>query len=275
MVASCAFEILKLRKRLSTWVLGGFLAISVGLFGYLFFYVLLSGVGPDLSSGDERLLTSLYPEGLVPGVLGVVSGLGGAISLTLGAMVVGGEYGWDTLKTALTQRPGRGRFFAGKLLAVAAVLAVFVVVSFAAGAGASYAVAAAENAPAAWPPVRELLLGAGAAWLILAAWASVGVFLATLFRGTTLAVGLGLIYALVLESLVVGVSFANEAVENVGRAMLGRNSTDLGLSFGEGILGGATAAQAADPAQAALVLVAYAVAATALSLLLFRRRDVV
>ncbi len=90
-----------------------------------------------------------------------------------------------------------------------------------------------------WPSVGELLRGAGAAWLILVAWATVGASFATLLRGTALAVGLGLVYALVLENLITGLSFVSETVEKVRLGLLGKNSSDLGLSF-EGAQGAAS-----------------------------------
>lgn len=275
MGASFSFELLKLRKRTSTWALGGLLVAAVGPLGYLFVYWLMTGTGGDPSE-TESYLTTFYPENVVPGVLGTLTSVGGVIALILGSLAVGGEYGWDTLKTVLTQRPGRARVFLGKGLAVAAVLALFVLASFAVGAAGSYAIAGLENAPVGWPPAGELLLGVGAAWLVMAAWASVGAFLATLLRGTALAVGLGLAYALVLETLVAGLSFVNEGVEMVGRALLGRNSNDLSLSFDDapGMGAGAPGIEAIEPVQAALVLGAYVVVALALALLLFRRRDV-
>lgn len=258
MGASFSFELLKLRKRPSTWLLGGILVAVVGLFGYLFGYLLMAGA--------ERFLTTLYPENVVSGVLGILSSLGGVVALILGSLAVGGEYGWDTLKTVLTQRPTRSRVFVGKLLGLAAALAAFVLASFAIGVAASYVIAGLEDAPVVWPSVGELLRGAGAAWLILVAWATVGAFLATLLRGTALAVGIGLVYALVLENLITGLSFVSETVETVRLGLLGKNSSDLGLSF-EGLQG----VGGVDPTRAALVLVAYAVVALALSLLLLRR----
>ena len=273
MGGSFSFETLKLRKRTSTWALGGLLIAAVGPLGYLLVYWLVTETGGDPSE-TERYLTSFYPENLVPGVLGTLTGVGGVVSLILGSSVAGDEHGWDTLKTLLTQRPGRGRVFAGKLLALAAVLAIFVVACFAAGVAGSYVVARLEDAPVAWPPASELLLGMGAAWLVLAAWTSVGAFLATLLRGTALAVGLGLAYALVLENLVSGLSLVSETAEKVRPALLGKNSSDLARSFEDAPVT-AAGAGVVEPVQAALVLAAYVIVALTLVLFLLRHRDVV
>ena len=44
----------------------------------------------------------------------------------LGVFALGSEYGWGTLKTLFTQRPGRLRVFAAKLAALGIVLVPFV-----------------------------------------------------------------------------------------------------------------------------------------------------
>ena len=91
-------------------------------------------------------------------------------------------------------------------------------------------------------------------------------------RGTALAVGL--VYALVLENLITGLSLASQTVEKARLALLGKNSSDLVLSF-EGAQRIGVGAAGVDPARAVLVLVAYAAVALALSLLLLRWSDVV
>ena len=68
----------------------------------------------------------------------------------LGVLTVGSEYGWGTLKTLFTQGPGRLRVFAAKLIAVAAVLLVFVLVVYVLAAVASWAIAVNEGAEVAW-----------------------------------------------------------------------------------------------------------------------------
>ena len=64
---------------------------------------------------------------------------------------LGSEYGWDTLKTLFTQRPGRLHVFAAKLAALGIVLVPFVLALFAAGAVASLVIAQIEDAPGALP----------------------------------------------------------------------------------------------------------------------------
>jgi ABC-type transport system involved in multi-copper enzyme maturation permease subunit len=126
---------------------------------------------------------------------------GGVLALMLGVLTFGSEYGWGTLKSLFTQRPGRVHVFAAKLLALAATLGVFVLAVFALAALASSAIAVREGADVSWPSLGLLLGGLAAGWLILAVWAAFGVLLAVLFRGTALAIGVGILYAFVVEGL--------------------------------------------------------------------------
>ncbi len=279
MGASFLAELQKTVRRPAAWVVGAILVVLVVLLGYVLPYALYTSqqgnIPPQIA---EQFLSSVYPENLTGTVLGMLGGLGIALVLVLGALFSGSEYGWQTFKLALTQKPGRLAFLSGKLLALGVVLAIFTLLAFAAGAIASYAITASQDGPMEWPgPVR--IAGAlGAGWLVLAVFAGLGFFLATLFRGSSLAIGLGLVYVLVLESLFSSFATQSEAVETISKALPAGNTNSLVSSFSgsqQVAQAGATASTGnVDPTQATLVLAAYAIAFLVLSALLFRRRDV-
>lgn len=127
--------------------------------------------------------------------------------------------------------------------------------------------------PVEWLPAADLLKGLGVTWLILGAWASFGIFLATLFRGTALAIGLGLVWGVVIESLIFSFSEQSEVIEALTKALLVRNGGELANSLGK-VPETFTVPDPADPAQAALVLSAYVLVPLLLCALLFRCRDV-
>lgn len=184
----------------------------------------------------------------------------------------------DMRELVLTQKPGRLPYFSGKLLSLAIVIVVLTLLSFAAGAICSYVVSTLQDGTLERPSFVERLKALGTGWLILATFAAVGLFLATLFRGSALAIGLGLVYLLVLENLFLGFSAQNDTVETIGRVLPGRNSVDLVSAFSEfqpGTAVGATppGIEAVGVNQAALVLGAYVVGFVILSVLLFRSRD--
>lgn len=289
MVAGFRAESLKLRNRPAVWVLGlVWLGLTV-LLGYALVYVFLVNAPPTplpedipreeregIREQDRRFqedqIRSLLPENLVSGTVPGFANLGAAIALILGTLVAGGEYGWGTLKTILTQRPGRSQVFGGKLLALWATLVVFALLVFAGSAAASYAIAGLEGSPPDWPPAGEVLRGFGAGVLILTLWGAFGVLLATLFRSTALAVGLGLVYVLVLESIVLGLPIPNDLYQDVREFFPGQNSSFLANAFAEGPL--APQSPPVDAPQAALVVAGYAAAFVLVSFLVFRRRDV-
>jgi ABC-2 type transport system permease protein len=292
MLASLGAELLKLRKRPSTWVLGCiWLAVTI-LLSYALSYALLSNAPPPTvpegtpkaqkeqlreqqEAFREEQLESLYPESLVSNLTPGFSNLGTPIALILGALAMGSEYSWYTFKTVLTQRPGRYAVFFGKLLALGVVLALLVVLTFAAGAVAGFVISALEGAPVGLPAAGDLARALGAGTLILATWAALGVLLATLLRSTALSIGIGLIYALVLETIILNLPIQNKAFQSVREFFPGQNSNFLANSFSGQTQGGfATPQQPVEAPQAALVLLAYTAVCVLLAAFVFHRRDV-
>lgn len=281
MFASLGAELVKLRKRVSTWVLASIWLAVVILLNYVLIYALISNApAPTVPPGtpqaqqeqlqkqqeqyEEQQLGFLYPEKVVPNLIPSFSNLGAPIVLILGALAVGSEYGWATFKTILTQRPGRLSVFSGKLLALGVVLALLVVVIFFAGAVSGYIIAGLSGGPLRGPPGGELVRALGAGWLILAVWATLGALLATLLRSTALSVGIGLVYSFGLEGIISNLPIQSESFTNIVEYLPGQNATALAGSF---------SGQGSAP-KAALVLLAYTAVFVVIAALVFRRRDV-
>jgi ABC-2 type transport system permease protein len=266
-------ELLLIRKRASTWIL---LAIWTALaltFAYVVPYI-------QYTNDPQRGLNDLLPENLVGTLLAGFPFFGGVLALMLGVLTVGSEYGWGTLKTLFTQGPGRLRIFGAKLIAVAAVLLVFVLVVFALGALASWAIAANEGADVSWPGAWLLIRGLAGGWLVFAVWGALGMFLAVGTRGTALATGIGILYAFVVEGLLSAlareVSLLDGLVEFFVRAngyslvaVLGVSADEVSDS-GPGSFSGPFVAGG----QALLVLAVYLAAFVVSAGWLLRRRDV-
>jgi ABC-2 type transport system permease protein len=292
MLASLGAELLKLRRRPSTWVLPLIWLAIIVLLNYALTYTLLSNVPPPTfpegtpKQQQERLreqqeqfqeqqLRSLYPENLVPNLIPGYPSVGAPIALILGALAVGSEYGWATFKTILTQRPGRTALFLGKLLALGVILALLVALTFAIGALSSLAVASLAGGPVKGPPPGELLRALGAGFLILSVWASLGALLSTLLRSTALSIGLGLVYSLVLETVIFNLPINSEPFTNSRRFFPGQNSSSLADSLSTQPPTGFTPqTPQIDAAQSTLVLLAYTAAFIALAVIVFSRRDV-
>jgi ABC-type transport system involved in multi-copper enzyme maturation permease subunit len=265
---------LVIRKRASTWILLGIWTTLALVFAYLVPYV------SYLNDPTRNPLSDVLPERLVGTLMGGFPFFGGVLALMLGVLTFGSEYGWGTLKTLFTQRPGRLQVFASKLLAVAVALIPFVLAVFALGALASSAIALREGADIAWPSASLVLRGLAAGWLILAVWASFGVLLAVLSRGTSLAIGIGILYALVIEGLLSAlageIALLDRLVEFFLRANAYSLVTVLGVSAddvsnnGPGSFSGPFV----EGTQALLVLGSYTACFLVLAGWLLRRRDV-
>jgi ABC-2 type transport system permease protein len=267
-------ELLVLRKRAATWVLLGIWT----LLGIFFAYVVPYALDPEDATGGLR---QFLPESLAGNLLEGFPFFGGVFALMLGVFAFGSEYGWDTLKTLFTQRPGRLRVFASKLAALGVALVPFVVVLFVAGAVASYVIAQIEDAPVHWPSAWLLLRAMGASWLILAVWAAFGVLLGVLTRGTSLAIGIGILYALVIEGLLSAFADSVSVLEPLTEVFVRANGYSLAASLGASVdsIGNSGPGSYAGPfvggGQAVAVLVATAAAFAAVTAWLLRRRDVV
>jgi ABC-2 type transport system permease protein len=273
MWGNCTAEMIKLVKRPANWLL---LAVALVL-SLLFTYVIPYAGYAEGTSGPtaDRGLAVLVPANLVGNSIGGLPVFLGAIMVIFGVLAMGGEYGWDTWKTVLTQGPSRSAIYAGKLAALAAGALTVVVALFGAGAAASLIIAAVEHQPMTPPSAGDLVIGLGAGWLIAAMWTAFGVLLAVLLRGVALAVGLGLVWLLAVQNLLA--LLAAPLLDWVARAqkgLPGPNAGALAAALGsardtpgvDGLVGGG---------QAALVLGGYLIGFLALGVLVLRRRDIV
>jgi ABC-type transport system involved in multi-copper enzyme maturation permease subunit len=266
-------ELLVLRKRAATWILLGIWT----MLGVFFAYVVPYALDPEDATGG---IGQFLPESLAGTLIDGFPFFGGVFALMLGVFALGSEYGWDTLKTLFTQGPGRVRVYAAKLAALALVLVPFVLALFAAGAVASLVIAQIEGAPADFPSAWLLLRAIAAGWLILLAWATLGVLLGVLTRGTSLAIGVGILYALVIEGLLSAFADSVGVLEPLTQGFLRANGYSLAAALGASVESIGSSGPGSYPGpfvasgQALAVLVATASAFAGVAALILRRRDV-
>jgi hypothetical protein len=278
LVASTRAELLRLRRWPATWVLiGVWFALDLA-FVYVFNYIAYRTgdvSGPADRVPRAQLLAGLLPEAVPSAAVQGTPLFGGAIVLILGALAAGSGFGWGTWKTVLTQGPGRGTVFAGTLVVLALTVVGIVLATLALDLGVSSVLALVEQQPVDLPSVAALAEGAGTGVLVLGMWCAAGVLIGLLTRSPALAVGLGLVWALVVENLLRGVA---DLLGGLGVVTDHLPGTAAGSLVGS--LGGAAADRApgvqtvlgAGPATA--FLVGYLVLFAAGGLALMRRRDV-
>jgi hypothetical protein len=228
----------------------------------------------DATSLLADLLPANAPHVLIQGT----PMFGGALVMIMGALAVGSGYGWGTWKTVLTQGPGRGAAFGGTLAALAIFVVGLVTVSGVVDLGVSCGIAAIEGQPIDLPPAADWASALGTGLLVLGMWAAAGVLVGVLTRSPALGVGLGLVWALVVENLLRGVSGVLDPIAAVTDHLPGTAAGSLvgALSAGEGGTGAGTPGVLTTLSGTAATgwLAVYLAGFVVLALAVIRRRDV-
>lgn len=278
-------EILKLRKRPAVWVCIAILVAILLAFGYLIEYFVYTYTTPATSGPNapppgtpsyKVLKQSLYPLHFVQNTIQGGTQLGGVLAMIIGVLSQGSEYGWGSIKTAFTQRPRRLEWLAGKLVSVALTMLLMSLLLLLVAAATSLLLALVDGADRSWPASATIVKGVLATWLIYCFWAFFGFGLATLFRQSAMAIGLGLAYALVIEALIFGLlsAFVGDPVRRVQQWFPLANAGYLVGSFGRAVRIRGETAPYADATHAVVMLLLYTVAFVVLSAVLIQRRDV-
>ncbi|MFC7496498.1 MULTISPECIES: ABC transporter permease [unclassified Nocardioides] len=271
-------ELLRLRKWPAVWVtLGAWVAMAL-MFGYAFDYIAFKTGDNSFSNEGETvstLLNGLLPVSVPDVLLRGMPMFGGALMMVLGAMVAGSGYGWGTWKTVFTQGPSRTSSLVGSLAATLVFVVGTVVFTLVLYFGVALAIAASESQSVVWPSAGAVVESVLAGILVLGMWALAGFTLGTVAKGPALSVGLGLVWALVVENLLRGVGSLLDAVETLTHVLPGTAAGSLvGSLIGVDAGGTPGVVDAISGTQATWTVLVYVVALPALSLLLVRRRDV-
>ena len=280
MINSFKAEWRKLRQRPAVWVLGGIMLAALILFGYAFNWIQLSfpskNFHPEGGLTIAQLKTALYPINFVKNSLQGVGIVGSILTLILGALAVGSEFGWGTVKTVYTQRPGRLQTLAGQVGVVSVITAIFTVAFYAVATLASLGIALGDGATITWPGAIDILKALGATWLIFESWSLFGMTLAFLFRQSAMAIGIGLAYVLAIEGILFRLLGGFDAgwVTTIEKLFLGQNAGALIKSFGQPFASPGAAAPIVTAGVAVLVLAVYALVFAGVSSLVVRTRDV-
>ena len=127
-------ELFKMRKRMMTKVL---LFVLVGIM--VVFYLLLFAVSkanlPSTGGGPrmDQIENLLGLPVALPFAMSMLASFGSVLAVILVASMMGNEYNWRTIRTALTFSEGRLRFLTAKLTAAAILILIGMVVGLATG----------------------------------------------------------------------------------------------------------------------------------------------
>jgi ABC-2 type transport system permease protein len=268
-------ELLLIRRRAATWILLGFWTAIALLFSYVLpYYAYTSNTN---FHGRAIVLYVLLPQSLISTIAATFPFFGGTMVLILGILSMGSEYDWGTLTTVLVQRVGRLKFFLAKIAALAIALIPFVLLVFLLGFLASSIIALREDQAIMLPSLWDLVRALSAGWFLLAAWASFGVLLAVLSKGTALAIGLGIIYGLVIEGIISSFGRQIDLLAQISKGLLRTNGYSLISALGGSITAagpGGFSGTTVSGTQASIVIGVYVLFFVAVSAAVVRRRDV-
>ncbi|MBM0274990.1 ABC transporter permease subunit [Micromonospora tarensis] len=259
-----------LRRRPALRVLTAVWALQIICFVYLITYIVYRSVPGESPDELRQLLTSLLPASADRTVVGALPMWGGPVMLILGALVAGGDERWGSSRTVLARFADRTAFLLGRFLALVLVLLLLSVLTIALSALCSAAIAAAEGEAIRWPGPGRLAVALVSVWLIVTAWGAVGFTLALATRNLAAAIGIGLLWTLMVENLVNGLGAVIPLFGAVGSILLSTSSGSVAAALGASGFG-------VDPVTsgpvAAAVLAGYTVVALTTALVIFRRRD--
>ena len=209
-----------MRAMLSEWVklrrrgmLGALLAaVAVSVLGTVITIVVATGHvihhrGPLGGSRTTGRLAQVAGQHGMANALVSASTLLGLIALGVIAAAVAGEFSGGTLRNLLVREPRRVRLLLGKFLALALAIAGTVVVAtiFSTVAGILTANDRGINihAWATGSGIVDLLVAMGEIIFATIGWGALGAILAVLLRSSVVAIVIGLVYALAVESILV------------------------------------------------------------------------
>jgi ABC-type transport system involved in multi-copper enzyme maturation permease subunit len=275
-IASFRAENLKTRKRWANWILLGILLAWVLLLIYLTFFLVVT-LSPRSIQGPipaSVLKRRLFPENFVPTVLNAASTIGAAIMLIFGALSTASEFGWLTVQTILIQKPTRSAVLGGKLLTLALGTLLISLATFATAALASYVAVTLDGSSSAWPTWEVMLKAFAALVLQLAVWTAFGAFLGIAFRSAAASIGGGLVYIFVGEALLGGLFRNTPVIKEILKFLPGINRDAVNAVFPLTIRDTGGTTQLVSAGRGVITLLVYLVVFTALSILIWQRRDV-
>jgi ABC-2 type transport system permease protein len=235
------------------------------------------------SCADTALRNDLREAFTIPqSIAGAVTGLVGLAPIflvILAASHMGTEYGWGTLRPALTRGAGRWQFLAAKLLLLllASIAAMLVVALFTVAASLLAAVIPPEETGAlaetgSW---TEVFVSSGKAIYAFAPYVALGVCLAVLTQSAAAGTAIALGYY-VVELIAAPLLNLTSWGQKVADFLLGNNANEWieSATVSVEVNGASSAANQPDTLQAFLVLFVYTAVLGVIAFLVFLRRDI-
>lgn len=212
-------------------------------------------------------------------ILVTYAAFGGTAFLILGAFIGGSEFDWGTWKTRLWQGPSRWGVVRAKFVTALVASTLITVATTIVGFLTSFVVSTVNGLPNNLPGALDVLGYAGASILIAFFFYCLGLCLAIITRNLALALAIGLVWTLAIETLVSQLATMWSPLAFLQKILPRSAATGLAAPFntaqgqeGLGITSDIT--DVLPPAAALVVLLAYLTIAIVVSGIAINRRDV-
>jgi hypothetical protein len=261
----------KLVRRPATWVT--FLLLA-GLLLLIFVAIIAStqqASDPDVALAARLVVT--FPEAYAV-VLSMILGIGGLLAVTYGGAIAGSEWSWGTLKAAVARGESRTRYTLLAYAAVALVAVLGLVAAFALGVAMAAVGATVLDVPLDGMGDADALGGLpeqfARAALAVSMNTALGFAIATIARSQLAGIGvaIGVYFAEGIASLFLPNVIKWFPFSAAGAVVAGGGD----VSFGNG--GGGAPSSTLDPDIAVLVVLAWLVAALAVSSVVSERAEI-
>jgi len=286
MLASLRAELLVLRKWPAAWGLLLVTPILVLLYDYVAEFISYLNLTPaDYATygTPAQAVGSLTMSQFNIIAVNQFNLSGNAPFIILGAVMAGGDWSRGTITTALLQRAGRARTFAGQALALAVAIAGSVLATFAVAAAACVVIKAVEGNGinpylAALPPALVIAESVGAALFVALTYGMLGLFLGTVCRSGAGAIAVGLLWTLIVEGTLfnLALDYPQGILRVLSGLTPGAAATVVTGPFGDP--GGGADSQnypAVTMTEAVVNLAVWMAAALILTVIVLQRRDAV
>jgi ABC-type transport system involved in multi-copper enzyme maturation permease subunit len=176
--------------------------VTVGLLAGLLVLIIIASATVAQQSGSaaaqrRSLLIVTFP-GAYDLILLFMLGLGGLFSVVYGAAIAGSEWGWGTLKNAVSRGESRSRYMLLSFAAIAVMLAVGLAITFGIGVGAALIGANMAGVPTTGLSNSDTLSRLpeefARGWFAVTEEAALGFAIATLARSQLAGIGAGIAF---------------------------------------------------------------------------------
>ena len=258
------------------WILAavmfGYIALLAGGLSALFAGIESGAISPDAAGTGSQGIAGF--GSLPPLIYSFASSVGYVFPVLLGALASTGEFRYQTLTPTFLANPRRAQVLGAKTITLFVVGAVFGVIALLASVGVGALVITAFDVdpllaePATWALIGRTVLA-------MAVWSAIGVGLGVLVPNQVASIVIVLAFTQFVEPLLRFASLFTEVTQGIGNYLPGAASDALvGASFFTLAAPGGSQAAMLEWWQGGLVLLAYAVAATAIGYFVSWKRDV-